>query len=710
MSKMTQTFTLTTLAAALLAIYGPVLAAEEADFDVTKPSSFVSVGVGYWSDDRSQEGKFDGMAEDGGYLLLDADIQKRNEETGTWTSLTVRNLGLDTREVRAEYERQGNYGVAVDYNEKIRDAPYTINTGVSGIGTNTQTVPSPSIVPGTGTNYQFSTERTRIGVEFFKYLRPDLNFKVSFANENKEGDRHWRIGGQPEFAALPVDYQMQFLEGTLNYAGERLQLSGGYSGSWFSNDNDLLTATRAGTPYFLSMPLDSQAHQFFVTGSYRFTPTTNGTFKASYTRATQDEHIPTSDITGFPDFPPAASAPESLDGEINTTLIQLGLTSRPLTNLSLLANLRYHDVDDNTPLWLVIDRDNNPATLTDNVHNTPLSYETLSGKVEGVYSFTGGYNLVGGIDYSSQDRTVPVGSVDALGVDNERYVPFRADLDETTYRIQLRKTLSETLTGAVAFLYSDRDGSTYSEAHHSLGHINPIHISDRERSKLRLNADWNPMERLGLQFNMEFSEDDYGPSNEYGLYEGSAQLYSIDADYAINNLWRITGWYSHDVTEAKQFNGRWDRVTENHELDRRSDLEDTGDSVGLGLRGEVSPRLRVGADLEWTRTKSKYDDTVIPIGENGDPDIGYPATVGGPLPDITNELTRIALFAEYSLNKRSELRIDLIHEIWETDDWSWQFSDGTPFTFGTTNDGTTIYTDPKQNPTFVGIRYSYKFQ
>jgi hypothetical protein len=108
------------------------------------------------------------------------------------------------------------------------------------------------------------------------------------------------------------------------------------------------------------------------------------------------------------------------------------------------------------------------------------------------------------------------------------------------------------------------------------------------------------------------------------LYEGSAQLYSIDADYALNNTWRITGWYSHDDTEAKQFNGRWDRTTEVLEVERRSHLEDIGDSIGLGLRGEVSPKLKVGVDLQWTRTKSKYNDTVIPAGL-GDPDTGYPA-------------------------------------------------------------------------------------
>ena len=59
------------------------------------------------------------------------------------------------------------------------------------------------------------------------------------------------------------------------------------------------------------------------------------------------------------------------------------------------------------------------------------------------------------------------------------------------------------------------------------------------------------------------------------------------------------------------------------------------------------------------------------------------------------------------MDKKSGLRFDLIHERWKTDDWSWQFADGSPFVF---NDGTMILTNPEQNSTFVGARYIYKFQ
>lgn len=81
----------------------------------------------------------------------------------------------------------------------------------------------------------------------------------------------------------------------------------------------------------------------------------------------------------------------------------------------------------------------------------------------------------------------------------------------------------------------------------------------------------------------------------------------------------------------------------------------------------------------------------------------------GPLEDIKNTVTRLSVFAEYTLDRKSGLRFDMIHERWKTDDWSWQFADGSPFIFGTTSDGTMIVTYPKQNSTFFGARYVYKF-
>ena len=348
--RMKQTFKVTALAAALLSVYGPVLA--------EGPENSVSIGIGNWSNDRAQRGIYDGMRDSGAYGLLDADILKRDDATGTWLGLKARNLGLDNREIKGEWLRQGDIGGSLEYSRISRDQPFIYNTGVQGIGTTTLRVPTPSITPGTGANVELGTTRDRVTAKFFKNLGVGLNFNVSFRNETKDGTRGWGRGGAAEFAVEPIDSTIRLLEATLNYSRDRLQLSAGYYGTSYDNANSMVTTslTSGASPYFLSLPLDNKSHELFLNGGYNFTPTTRGTFKASYSRVTQDE--------GLGNFGGTASplAPPNLDGRLDTTLLEIGLTSRPMPKLSIVANLRYRDFADKTPVrGIVFNAANTPT-------------------------------------------------------------------------------------------------------------------------------------------------------------------------------------------------------------------------------------------------------------------------------------------------------------------------------------------------------------
>ena len=68
------------------------------------------------------------------------------------------------------------------------------------------------------------------------------------------------------------------------------------------------------------------------------------------------------------------------------------------------------------------------------------------------------------------------------------------------------------------------------------------------------------------------------------------------------------------------------------------------------------------------------------------------------------------MYADYAVQKNGSLRLDVIYEHWKTNDWSYSFAGGSPFTFGTTGataDGTYFVQDSPQNATFVGLRYKY---
>jgi len=687
-------------------------AVDPAIAELTRPESAVSFGLGYWSDDRPRLGTYDGMNQKGLYGLFDAFIQQRDAATGTWFTLDARDLGLQTPDVRAEWLRQGNLGVFLEYNRIVRDEPYTVLTGVQGIGTTTQRVPSPSAT-NLGEQH-LGTVRDAWTAGFQKHLWAGTDFRFTFKNEDKQGDRLWGRGGAPEFAAEPIDSTTRQMEAVLSYAGKRFQVQGGYYGSWYTNHNSLVDtaavtaagALVAGQQFFLSLPLDNQAHQLFVNGGYSLSERTRATFKVAYTQATQDEDIPVG--AGVPVF---SGAPTHLNGQLDTTLLQAGLTSRVSDAFSWLASLRYYDSNEKTPQARVIQT---AATCGTCVDNTPLRFETITGKLEGTYRMAQGLSVLGGIEHAAQERDVPFGHANAVGLDAQRYVPWRAEIDETTYRLELRRSLAETLNGRIAYAFSQRDGSEFTPAAADAPQanlINPIHIADRDRNKIKLMLDWAVIEPLTLTFNVEYARDEYGHSDErpYGLIDGSASVFSLDAAYTISEKWQLSAWYTRDNAKATQ-RGQRNANGGAAEAVKEAELEDTGDTFGVGLRGTLMARLRGGLDVLYSKNVNRYPESLTLTGAG----TAFPSAGGvsavGPLPDITNTMTRIKLFAAYAVQKRSEVRVEYTHEIWKTDDWSWMFANGAPFTYGATTDGTQVVQSSRQTADWLAVRYIYRFQ
>jgi MtrB/PioB family decaheme-associated outer membrane protein len=694
---------LAVLPSALAAAFAHAEETDPAVAELTKPQSGVSAGIGYWNKDRPRLGTYDGMNQKGPYGLLDAQISSRDDAAGTWFVLDARNLGLDTREFRADWLRQGDFGVSIDYNRMVRDEPYTVLTGVQGIGTATLRVPTPSAsVLG---EQHLGTVREAFGVGFSKILLAGYDLRVNFKNEDKQGARLWGRGGAAEFAAEPIDSNTRQMEAVLSRATKAFQIQAGYFGSWYTNRNSLVdTALSNGTnPFFLSLPLDNEAHQLFANGGYNFSEHTRGTFKVSYTRATQNEQIPVG-----PGVPVFAGAPASLNGRLDNTLVQAGVTSRVTRDFTWVASLRSYDSDEKTPQVRVVQTGTPAAPCPTCVDNTPLTIKTLTGKLEGTYRMAQNLSMLGGLELSKQDRNVPVGNVNAAGVDAQRYVPWRTTLDETTLRVELRRSLAETVNGRIAYSHSRRDGSQFTPTNETQSDlINPIYIADRDRDKLKLMLDWAPLEALTLTFNVEQAKDDYGHSDSrpYGLRDGSATLLNVDAAYALNDKWQLSAWYTRDTTKASQF-GQRNAGSGSGEAVKEANLEDTGDTFGAGVRGQLMPKLKGGLDLLYSKNVNKYPESVTLTGA-GTP---YPTGTTGPLPDITNKLTRLKLHATYAMQKTSELRFEYTHELWKTNDWSWLFADGTPFTYGTTTDGTQVVQAPKQSADWFGVRYVYRFQ
>ena len=739
---------------AMAAVFSLAHAADQADVpQLANPNiTAVSVGAGAVSGDsntRSLFGQYNGLRKDDAYLLLDLDFVRRDDATGTWTIFEGRDLGLDTREVRFLQQRQGDWKFYGEYSGLVRYYPRTINTSLQGAGTTTPTVTLLPVI-GTGSNLDLKTERKAVSLGGEKWITPNLMFEATFKNEDKDGARIFGKGftcpsgaaptpvctalaaGANQWALLllpePINSTTRQFEAKLNYIGDKFAVTAGYYGSFYNNDNGSLSPTvmgnlnnplghpmgtdgsvplTAGLRNILQLPMalppDNQAHQFYLSGNYAFTPTTRGTFKFAYTHATQHDNFASN---GFADGPAGVN---DYGGVVNTTLAQLGLTARPMPKLSLSANLRYEDRKDESPLALYNVEGVNRFT------NGTYSLKKTSGKLEGSYQLPANLRGTVGIDYEALDRgqlsspeCIDLGDGNCQGDSVAGISGLRAKTHETSYRAELRRAMSETFSGAISYVHSDRDGSSWlkpnalpatgvtpvsDEAIFNRTAIFPFIFMDRKRDKVKLSADWSPMDRLSLQFMAEDGKDKYSAPTTKGLRDTAMRLYGVDVSYAVSEAWKLSAYYTYSEQT----------IHVSHSTGYIADLEDRNSTAGIGVAGKPMERIDVGADLLYISDRNIYAQTADQLASATN--VAFLAQSGG-LPDVTFRDLRLKLFGKYALQKNADIRVDLVHDRSRLNEWTWGFN-GVPFAF---SDNTTVGLNPNQNVTFVGVRYVYRWQ
>ena len=102
----------------------------------------------------------------------------------------------------------------------------------------------------------------------------------------------------------------------------------------------------------------------------------------------------------------------------------------------------------------------------------------------------------------------------------------------------------------------------------------------------------------------------------------------------------------------------------------------------------------MGGDLTYLEDTNSYDLSM---------------TTGEPvsnLPDNSYRATILKLWGKYALDKKSDIRLDLIQQWADYNDFTWGYN-GVPFTY---SDNSTVTMQPTQNVTFLGVRYIYRFR
>ncbi|WP_426415142.1 MtrB/PioB family decaheme-associated outer membrane protein [Aestuariirhabdus sp. LZHN29] len=657
-----------------VALSGAAWAEEEELKPYTEPDSSFSLGAGWVSDDNYYFSQYSRADDKGFYPLFGADINHRDDETGTWMRLRA-----DGGSLSFEHNRQGDWKYSIGVDTMRRNYPYNYNTTLKGSTKEIQDVSGSAL---RDKDYKVTRDNIRLGGT--KWINKEWSVDANFRSEKKEGARPMGAGyfaADPVFFTEPVDANTQEFDASVMFTGEALQIQAGTYVLHYDNKKEAVYLMDGGVPYDLpgfgspnvdnyvsALPLDSTSWQGYVNGGYSFTDSTRGDFRFAYAKTTQDDSFyePTQ-VGGYKD----------LDGEVAETNVRLGIVSRPINKLTLRATYRYRDKDDETPERQYKNAAG-PAEPDDFYVQRDLTTHTVD--TEASYRLPMNWKLTGTAGYEKIKRPDDVtGNIDKY-----------KETEENTYGLRVKKRFMDNLSASLQYEYKDRDNSGLEKSAAQLDDFDPIYTAERTRNEGKLLVDWSPTGQLSTQFLLKAYEDDYDLRNQLGVDEIKGYLVSLDANYALNDDWELNGWVSTDRQKQDQYNGGLPRSGPPIREDFKAELEQRGVAYGIGVKGAITEDLKVGAEYNYQKDKNDYDQKNVAN------------TTATDLDSIEYKQQRVKLFGDYTIDQQSSVGLSYSYNKLKTDDWTY---DGWTY-----DKGNTVDQDDNEIVHFIGASYRYSYQ
>ncbi|HET7845619.1 MAG TPA: MtrB/PioB family decaheme-associated outer membrane protein [Xanthomonadales bacterium] len=674
--------------------------------ELTEQRNWVEIGAGWTSDDSAKFGRYNGLDDDGLYGILSFDYGRRGAwdapDAGYWR-MTGTDLGLDTREVTYERGVQGDWRLTLGYDQIPAQGTDSARTIFVNPGDSTLALPA-NWVPGQTTaamprlneslrDFDLEQMRRRFDVGFRKDVGKRWQVDTQYRRETKTGEKSLgavigNSGGNPRSVILPepVDYATDQIDATLRWGTEKAQFQAAYYGSLFHNDNTALTWTNpfsaingwdasAGYPTgqgSISSPPDNQFHQLSLAGGWNFSPATRFTGDVAFGRMKQDDRFLPYTIN--PTLAASVTQPlprDSLDGRIDTTVVNLGVYSRPTDRFHWNAAYRYDDRDNRTPRdeYVYIGGDSQTqqtgTTSSFRRYNEPLSYREQKLRLDGGFELSDRFNLDGWAEWRTFDRTFSE----------------REEADEDTIGVQLRSDFSDRVSGYVRLSRADRSGSTYVGNEPFLQGYDPdytatvpgnfenppdlrkYHLADRTRDSVQFNLTFTPGEHWSLGFNANRLDDDYD-SSELGLTKGTVQDATFDVAWTPTPEWTTYGFHTYEKLVNEQDGqsiGGGTRVQDavNPARSWFADHVDHARTTGIGLAHPMFDG-RVDTSLDFVRSRTQGDVSVTTGA----------ALTSGPLPRDVTRLDALSLQARWHWRKDVAIHFTWRYEDYESTDFA----------------------------------------
>ena len=532
--------------------------------------------------------------------------------------------------------------------------------------------------------------RDRAEVKFRYLLGPDWMVKLAYKNERWDGTRPMSglfgssPGGRPVIQLpQPVDYRHDDVRFALEWAraGHSLELA--YQASIFQNKFSSLTfhnplrlnqtsvsSANSSTPAQgrFALDPDNQAHYLTLSGAVNLPAETRfmGTF--SYGWMLQDEdflpHSINSQFYNSITGPSLALPRQSLDGEINPTLVNLVLTNRAIPNLTVTGRYRYYDLANNSkriefPGHTVGDT----LVVTTAEETRLLEFTRQNAGVDLSYRLTKDLKLNGGYEWRKTD-----------------YHEFHAkENQEDRAKVSLDIKANNWLMIRPAYIFSDRDVSGYqTQTPPGQAERRMFNLAERERHEGKLMARIMPSDKFSISFEGGIGTEDY--KAKYGLDKSDVWNVSVEVAVTPVDWLNLFAAYSHEQIYGKIHSVQNSRVG-------NTDTFFDGDAWTMKFTDDYDV-IRGGVDLLLYENKSRERKVTLrteltyaySVGETKNAwDQGTPANITGASaitrdwPDIKARLWMVSTRLDYQLSKNFTIGVGYSYERYDLDDFTQQF-------------------------------------
>lgn len=567
-------------------------------FEDGQTESDVEAGGLYADGVQAKFGEFDGITEDGAYLVVNGEAGARREDGNFW-NVTAEDLGLDNRSIAAEAGREGRWWADLGYLAAPHNVYDTTVTPFVAGSASSLTLPEDWVRAGntqlmTGLDdalraYDLETTRERWMLGGGLEGESGWQTELRYLHETRDGRR---LTGSSFITtasqlAAPVDFVTDQVDWSARYQMPRGAVGVSYLGSFFSNKNvdytweNPFNAIAPGADLGrAALAPDNHFNQLAVNFGYELGAGWRLALNAGLGRGEQDDSFlpyTTNTLIATAPLPRA-----SLDGEVDIKHADLQLSGALgasfgwFEGLRGRLNYRYYERNNGTPMveYSYVEGDSFPAGVATN-----LAYAYRRQK----FSLSGDYDVARAL-WPEHDLAMQLSG----GWDREDWDREFQEVENSTEDrgwVRLRFSPLGWLSLDARYGAANRDTDPYVTGLPASAPQNPLlrkyNLADRERDFWEFGVDLSLPGSVALSLGGFDRRDDYLDS-PLGLTRSRDTGGTADLSWTISEDFSAYAFYGRQEISSLQ-NGSQSFSTPDWQAESVDEFETA--SIGLRLGG-----------------------------------------------------------------------------------------------------------------------------